>query len=59
MYDGNNNFENERVRYNKLKREIRKRHISETADEGNQIRFKCDICNQSKSNPHTNRLQSK
>ena len=45
MYDGNNNFESERVRHNKLKRDVRKRHINEAADEmGNQIGFKCDIC---------------
>ena len=45
VYDGKNNFENERVTHNKLKRDVRKRHINEVADEmGNQIRFKCDIC---------------
>ena len=45
MYDGKNNFENERVTHNKLKRDVQKRYIDEAADEmGNQIRFKCDIC---------------
>ena len=45
VFDGKNNFENERVIHNKLKRDVRKRHINEAADEmGNQIRCKCDIC---------------
>ena len=41
MCDGKDKFENERVRYSKLKRDFRKRHINEAADEmGDQIRFK-------------------
>ena len=41
VYGGKNNFDNERVRHNKLTRDVRKRHINEVADEmGNQIRFK-------------------
>ena len=32
----------------KLKRDVRKRHINEVADGmGNQIRFKCDLCDKS------------
>ena len=41
MYNGKDNLKNERVRYNKLKRDVRKTHINEAVDKmRNQIGYK-------------------
>ena len=45
MCAGKNISENERVRHDNLKKDVRKRHINEATDEmGNQIGFYCDVC---------------